>query len=115
MDNKDVPRYENDKFNEFDAANGTGHILGYHGGKLIDGVIRYPDGATVDREHAARVQALVDYSYRPGNLPTPNEELEKLYGDAYTERFEQLKKEKIVKRVLDGVLHHIDKIRAPHE
>lgn len=115
MEKKDVPRYENDGFYEFDGAGGAGHVLGCHGGKLIDGVIRYPEGAKVDPEHAARVQALVDYSYRPGNLPTPNEELAELYGRAYTERFEELKKEKAVKRILDGVLHHIDKFRTPNE
>lgn len=109
-----IPRYENADYRDFEEKR-SGLAEGYHGGKLIDGVIRYPEGADVDLEHAARAQAFVDYSYRPGGLPTPNDELAALYGEPYRERFEQLKTQNIIRRALDGVLHHIANFRTPNE
>lgn len=107
-----IPRYENPRFLEREA-DGPDGMPCYHGGKLIDGVIHYPEGARIDKASAARVQAFVDYSYRPGNTPTPNEALAQVYGKPYQERFEQLKKQKIIRRVLDGVLHHMGKFYMP--
>lgn len=105
---QDVPRYENPNFCKVGIGSET-CLQGFHGGKIINGVIHYPQGVQVDKTLAARAQALVDYSYRPGNLPTPNQELEALYGAPYRERFEELKTQKIIRRFFDGVLHHIAK------
>lgn len=107
-----IPRYENPRFLEQEAAGPDGMPC-YHGGKLIDGVIHYPEGARVDKASAAKAQAFVDYSYRPGNASTPNETLAKVYGEPYRERFEQLQKQTVIRRVLDGVLHHIGKLHMP--
>ena len=107
MTEKDVPRYESPNFQGFEAVNATGYILGCHGGKVIHGVVHYPVGVQVDWEKAACVQALIDYSYQPGNNPVPVPAMKELYGQPYIERFVRLKNEPAIRRTLDGTLHHM--------
>lgn len=106
MAEKDVPRYESKNFREFEAANAAGYVLGCHGGKVINGVVHYPIGVKVDWKKAVCVQALIDYSYQPGRDPAPVPAMKELYGQPYVERFERLKNEPIIRRTLDGALHH---------
>lgn len=86
---EDVPRYENPYFTEENPAKPP---LGYCGGKLIDGVVHYPQGVEVNRVKAARIQAFVDYSLRAGGTATPNSEMAALYGEAYVHRFQALER-----------------------
>lgn len=111
MKEKDpIPRYSNPEFSHISAD--SGKTPRFQGGKVIDGVIHYPEGMEIDPERAARAQAFIDYSYRPGKTPAPDPEMEVRYGAPYQERFRQLKMMRTARRMVDGVLHHIPKSRA---
>lgn len=70
------------------TPNSTGRIKGYSGGKLVNGIIRYPEGVNVDPTRAAKAQAFTDYSY--GDTTSGRSDMAALYGDAYTKELQRL-------------------------
>lgn len=83
-----IPRYELPGFHAIDTSNSSGLIKGWNGGKLVNGVIKYPTTANVDPGKAARAQAFVDYSY--GKSTSGNSKMGSIYGQAYYDELERL-------------------------
>lgn len=85
-----IPRYSLPGFQAISTPNSTGRIKGWNGGKLVNGVIKYPTNANVDPAKAARAQAFVDYSY--GNSTSGNSSMGRIYGQDYYDELERLAK-----------------------
>lgn len=83
-----IPRYSLPGFQAISTPNSTGKIKGWNGGKLVNGVIKYPTNANVDPAKAARAQAFVDYSY--GNSTSGNSSMGRIYGQDYYDELERL-------------------------
>lgn len=83
-----IPRYDLPGFHAISTPESTGKIKGWNGGKLVNGVIKYPTTANVDAGKAARAQAFVDYSY--GNSTGGNSAMGGIYGKAYYDELERL-------------------------
>lgn len=83
-----IPRYELPGFTGISTPNSTGLIKGWNGGKLENGVIKYPTSAKVDPDKAARAQAFVDYSY--GSSTSGNSKMGAIYGQAYYDELQRL-------------------------
>lgn len=83
-----IPRYSLPGFQAISTPNSTGKIKGWNGGKLVNGVIKYPTNAKVDPAKAARAQAFVDYSY--GNSTNGNSSMGRIYGQDYYDELERL-------------------------
>lgn len=86
-----IPRYKRPGFRAIRTPKSKGMIKQYLGGKVFDGVIRYPEGVEVDPARAAKAQALMDYNSAAGNSPRHREDMAEIYGEAYTREFERLK------------------------
>lgn len=92
--NGKIPRYKKPGFRAIRTPESKGLIKQYLGGKLIDGVVHYPEGVQVELERAAKAQALFDYNGAVGNRPGARADMEAIYGDAYTKEFQRLSKAK---------------------
>lgn len=91
MGNGKIPRYSKPGFKAIRTLKSKGMIKQYLGGKVFDGVIRYPEGVEVDAARAAKAQALMDYNSAAGNAPRHRRDMEDIYGENYVREFERLK------------------------
>lgn len=89
--NGKIPRYKKPGFKPIRTPKSKGMIKQYLGGKVIDGVIKYPEGVKVDVRRAAKAQALMDYNNAKGTRPGHRADMEAIYGEDYTREFERLK------------------------